>query len=256
MNLNDYFLVKCFKKSDFREGFNSGSNIYINSMGYYWKLENTFQQDHEGLVFQQEGEGYLIRATPEFEDVIKAANSLEDIKRGIGKLGEILCETTDFFVSINGYICCFYLLSKKDTHLQNNIMSLTNEKARNDFALFFNKYLEESEEDKPDFFASIYDATAFCNIFCSGMSNKGYAVTCRDVEYKDLDTLQRIRLFQKNEIASLVFTKPVKYSYQKEFRIYLSKKGENTKDHISERGIDISRSIVGSFDYKKLIKAK
>ena len=59
-------------------------------MGYYWKLENAFQQDHEGLVFQQEGEGYLIRATPEFEDVIKAANSLEDIKKGTGKLREIL----------------------------------------------------------------------------------------------------------------------------------------------------------------------
>ena len=57
MNLNSYFLVKCFRKSDFREGFNSGKNIYINSTTYCWKLENTFQQDLEGLVFHQSDDG-------------------------------------------------------------------------------------------------------------------------------------------------------------------------------------------------------
>lgn len=69
MNLNDYFLLKVFSKSDYMESFNNGS-VYLNSTSYFWNMENAFQQDKEGLVFQQSDKGYLIKTKPGFENII------------------------------------------------------------------------------------------------------------------------------------------------------------------------------------------
>lgn len=60
---------------------------------------------------------------------------------------------------------------------------------------------------------------------------------------------ERIKPAQERNYKSIVFTKPTHYSSQKEFRIFLIKKGENTKDHISESGIEIYNSLVCNYDY-------
>ena len=57
MNLRDYFFVKCFETANYRESFNDGTNIYINSTAHFWKLENAFQQDFEGMILKQSGKG-------------------------------------------------------------------------------------------------------------------------------------------------------------------------------------------------------
>ncbi len=108
MNLNDYYLVKAFGKPEYMKGFNSG-NIYLNSTSYFWNLENTFQQDKEGLVFQQSGKGVLLTAGEGFEEIVKSASSLEELIEKAEKenIGEVVCETLDFSFRLEGYICCF-----------------------------------------------------------------------------------------------------------------------------------------------------
>lgn len=254
MNLNDYFLVKAFSNREYMESFNSGS-IYLKSTSYFWKLENTFQQDKEGLVYQQSDKGYLLKTKPGFEKIIVEVSSFNDLMNRVEKenFGQVICETSDFSVRLDGYICCFYLLPKKDVAFDKNILSITNETAREDIAFFLEKYLDEPTTN--DFYVSIYDGVTFCNIFFERMEKIGFQVTYGMVKYNDIDEMQRIRLFQDKNYPTIVFTKPTRYSYQKEFRIFLHNANEQIKEHIVVDKCEVGNSLLGSFCYNDISKA-
>lgn len=254
MKLNDFYLVKCFETAEYRDSFNDGSNIYINSTRHFWNLENTFQKDREGLLFQQTGKGYIIKAKPGFEKIVEESSSSEEIKRRAVEegVGEVVCGITDTSARLEGYICCFYLLPKSEVSFTGTTLSILSEDERKDIAYFLEKYLEET--DNKDFYVSIYDANIFCKVFCSGMLQKGYGVTVGIVDYKDVDISQRIKWWQEGNYNSIVFTKPTDYRYQKEFRIFLTKEEEHPGEHISENGIEIYKSILGSFDYTMILQ--
>jgi len=252
MNLNDYYLVKAFSKPEYMNDFNSG-NIYLNSTNYFWNLENAFQQDKEGLVFQQSGKGFLIKAKEGFEKIIKSSSSLEEVLDRAEKanVGKVVCETSEFSFRVNGYICCFYLLPKSDVIIKENIMSITSEIAREDIAFFLENYLNESTTN--DFYVSIYDAVVFYNIFAEEMKKKGYGLTYGIVKYKDIDEAQKIEWFQENN-KSILFTKPTRYSYQKEFRLFIDTPNEQVKEHILLDKIEIYKSLLYSFCYDDVRK--
>lgn len=255
MNLNDYFLVKAFEKSDYMESFNNGS-VYLNSTSHFWELENPFQQDKEGLVFQHSDKGYWLKTRPGFENIIGKSSSFNELMERIEKEngGQVICEATDFSVKLNGYICCFYLLPKSDVVFIKNRMTITNEVTNKDIVFFLNSYLAESKEK--DFYVSIYDAVSFCNIFFEKMHNIEYQITYGMVKYNDIDETQRIKWFEERNYQSIVFTKSTQFSYQKEFRIFLHNATEQIKAHIIVDGGEIYRSVLGSFCYEDIIKAK
>lgn len=251
MNLRDYFFVKCFETANYRESFNDGTNIYINSTAHFWKLENAFQQDFEGMILKQSGKGCVFAAKSGFEQLIKESSSLDDLikKSADSGAGKKLFDTSDMNFRLDGYICCFYLLPKSEVSFTKTSLSILSKAEREDMALFHEKYLNDSTTKM--FYASIYDAYTFCQLFCTGMESRGYEITMGAVEYKDVTMIERIKMAQERNYKSIVFTKPTSYSYQKEFRIFLIKKGENTKDHISESGIEIYNSLVCNYDYTK-----
>lgn len=72
------------------------------------------------------------------------------------------------------------------------------------------------------------------------------------VKYEDIDEPTKIMRYQNGEGYTILFTKPTEYSYQKEFRIVVTKPNEQMKDHIIEIGIDIGSCRFGSFDYVDL----
>lgn len=252
MNLNDFFLVKAFNRPEYMESFNNG-NIYLNSTSYFWKLENSFQQDLEGLIFHQLGKGYVFIANPKFEKLVKVSSSLEELKKRAieERLGKVLFETTEVSSRLDGYICCFFLLPKSDVSFTQSTMSITNEKAKRDIAFFLEKYLNDSKTN--DFHVSIYDAVTFCSIFFQKMKGKGYELFWGTVKYKDIDEMQKIRLFQNQNYASILFTKPTRFSYQKEFRIFINNANEQVKEHILVAEIDVYKSLLGSFSYDNII---
>lgn len=255
MNLNDYLLVKAFSSAEYREKFNNG-DIYLNSTLYFWQLENAFQQDREGEVFSQEGKGYIIKDNGEFKKAVSKSSSTDDVLTNIRKdnSGKIILETSNFSLSIVGYLCCFYLLPKSAVSFNKNSLSITSIQERQDLTLFLNNYLHEAKNH--DFYVSIYDASTFCNTFCKGMIEKGYELSFGEVIYKNIDYETKITQYQKRDINSIIFTKPTNFSYQKEFRIFLYKPNEPVKDNITESGINVERSRLGSFDYTKLIQDK
>ncbi|MBR0529686.1 MAG: hypothetical protein IJJ76_07995 [Ruminococcus sp.] len=251
MNLNDYLLLKVFKSAERRDQFNKG-DVYLSSTSNFWKLENSFQQDKEGGIFEQEGKGFLLKTNPDFPKILAKSTSLDDVLRYLSEenAGEVIAETADCSLRFEGYLCCFYLLSKKAISFTSNTLSITSDQERKDITLFLNKYLEDAPNH--DFYVSIYDAVTFCKVFCKIMSDRGYSVSYGQVNYEDIDEPTRISRYQNGDGYTILFTKPTKYSYQKEFRIVVTKSNEPIKDHITESGIDIESCRFGSFDYANL----
>lgn len=252
LNVNDYLLVKAFESAEYRAQFNSGS-IYLNSSAKFWELENAFQQDREGEIFRQEEIGYLMEANEDFPKILEKAATLDGVLKCMKEenAGEIIAKTENFSMKLEGYLCCFYLLPKSAVSSAQNTFTINSEQEHYEIREFLNRYLNEAFSN--DFYVSIYDAVAFCNVFFKGMNEKGYKINYGKVKYEDIGEAIKIDCYRNGDLNSIIFTKPTKYSYQKEFRIYITKPNESVKDHIIERGFDIESCRVCSFDYANLI---
>ena len=130
-------------------------------------------------------------------------------------------------------------------------MSITSKTAREDIAYFLEKYIDESTTK--DFYVSVYDAVDFYNIFAEEMKKREYGLTYGMVKYNDIDETQKIKLFQENH-KSILFTKPTRYNYQKEFRMFISTPNEQIKEHILLDKIEIHKSLLHSFCYDDVRK--
>lgn len=254
MKLSDYYLVKSFEQESFRDEFNTGKKIYCKNTSYFWQIENTFQQDLEGKVFQHIGNGYLIAANEEFENVVKSAKSFNDIINGLPGKGEVLATTSDFNIWINGYLCCFYLLPKSDIYkISGRSLKFANTNAKQDILLYIKKYVENTGNG--EIYISIYEAEILCKSFGEQICSRGYKITFGEVDYNDISYWDRIHYFQSGDFGKIVFTKPTDYRYQKEFRIFITNDMDYENDHIEETGIDISQSLVLSFNSKDITKS-
>lgn len=244
MNLyKNYYLIKAFSKQSYRDQFNSGNKIYIKSVEYFHNNGDGFQQDFEGGIFRQsvQDKGMLLFS--------KEHNSIEQI---IEKCmnnqfsgSDVVIPTTDFKIFIQGYICCFSLLSKKLIKINSDsIVFADNSSAQKDFYDFLNGYAKSQGYT----FLSIYDAESFIPLFRDEIAKKGYIVNFGEVQYLPVTMEKRIRDYQNRDIHNIIFTKDKSYSYQKEFRFFIQKKDEY-KDHIEIDGIDLQSSVICNWAY-------
>ena len=248
MNLSEYLFIKAFSKKEYMDAFNKGK-VHFNCVKYFWKKQNFFQQDDEGKVFEQAGRGYLIEGNDLMEKNIKGPASLDEIVRRtiLSNSGKLICETSDFSVRIDGYICCFYLLPKMDVLFTNDSLSVKNIESRKSLAIFLEKFLEDSETNY--FYVGIYDAKILCNLIMNAMENKGYKCKSGMVKYTDVDEASKISQFNNGDFRAIAFEKSTKYSYQKEYRIWIYKPNETAEGYIEESGIGIGSSLYGTFCY-------
>ena len=252
MDLNNYYLVKAFSKYEYMTEFNNG-NVYLNNSSYFWNLENSFQQDNEGVIFQPEGNLYIFQSSKNVPEILKNYSNSKDAIEHLCKenLGKVIAEISNPIISLDRYLCCFYLLPKKDVSMANDSITFITEKERNDLEQFLINYLNASNAH--DVYACIYNVATFLNIFSNAMINKGYSINYRQIEYKDIDGKTKLSLLKNGDIESLIFVKPTKFSYQKEFRIALTKSGDYSKTSILEKVEGIEKSIICWFqcNYKK-----
>lgn len=239
----DYFLIKAFPKQSYRDHFNSGEGMYLNSVEYFHSHGDSFQQDFEGGIFRQasSGQGVLVFS--------KAQNTLEQIVEKYTKkqfsLSDVAVPTQDFKLFIQGYICCFSFFPKECIRFDSGqIVFKENTSIQKDFYDFLNGYAKSQGYT----FFSVYDAELFIPAFCDGLNKNGYSVSCGDVRYQPISTEKRMRDFQNKDIQSVVYTKDISYAYQKEFRFFIQSK-EPYKDHIEIDGIDLRESVVCSLAY-------
>ena len=256
MELKDYYLVKCFTAQKYRDNFNNGVDIHINNNRQFWKRENAFQQDLEGMVLKQNGNGYLFIPQKGCEPIIEKI-MYEFPKAASKQMMEILADyidvlgsTTDLTISVDGYICCFYLLPKKGIqfNITDNSIAFSDEVYEN-ILHYIADYARENKKHGEKSYVSIYDAMTFMYLFSKGLKSKGYNIKYGTVSYSDVTVEQKIEAIKQEDFKTLLFTKPTKYSYQNEFRIYLPQKDSKLLDHLSESGIDLRPSVVASFAY-------
>lgn len=234
MDLNDYILVKCFENQEYEQQFNSGK-LYINGTGYYWNLENTFQQDKEGeVLFIGESNSQDYNLTVDGENI--------DFK--------VLSARLD------GYISCFYLLPKRVLKIDaSHRIDIIDDKEKTDFEYFIKRYFKELQKDKPSIekaYVSFYDARLLCNLIKKEMEMRNFNVSYRKVIYKNLTQSDKDQLFREKNEYMIIFTKPESYKYQKEFRIFINPKSPKSfeyKDHLEENIMDIDKTILLSFNY-------
>jgi len=240
----NYYFMRCFPKEEYREQFNSGDKLYINSAKYFHDLDNKFQQDFEGGIFRQIAgtKAYLLKAQADLttdEAIDKVINSkLED--------DEWILPTSDFRFFINGYILSLTIIPKCYLCITDkNIIFNEKHNISEGFYYLLNQYAK----DKKYTFISLYDAEAFMRDFSSKITEKGYQMSCRTVDYEDLTQKQRCQYYAERNFEKLIFTKNKEYSYQHEFRILLQQAGIQEKDHIEEYGIDMRSALLNNLVY-------
>lgn len=234
MNLNNYILVKCFASLEYQQDFNNGE-LYMNNTAYYWNLENEFQQDREGEVLRIDN------------------NENCDYEFGIGN------QVIDFVklnYRLDGYLMCFYLLSKSSVSLDRKNQSITiADDEKENFNTFLRTYLLELQKDNSNIdkaYVTFYEATSFCELIKKEMTEKSYGISYGTVSYKDITQEDKFKLMANNEWYKIAFIKPKKYEYQREFRFFFTPNltiNESFKEYIKECVKDVDKTILGVFNY-------
>lgn len=235
---SDFYFIRCTPVQKYRDEFNNGKLMYINSVQFFHDLENEFQQDLEGVIYRQEPNttAYLLKAKSELtvdEAIDKVINNcLED--------DEWITKTSDFKIYINGYILCLTIVPKSYINFSDKVIKFNSEyNIAPNFWYLLNQYANSKY-----LYLSVYDAESFMNIFYSEMINKGFSVNYGLVDYKTLTMEERIKC-SRSDIGKLIFTKDEKYSYQNEFRFFIRQKdNDNTLDHIEVVGVDLRPSLI------------
>ncbi len=95
----------------------------------------------------------------------------------------------------------------------------------------------------------MYDSTHLCRIIDNHFESKNYSLAYGVVNYKDLSPIEKINAYRQNEIDKIVFTKPLSYQYQREFRLFVSPKDTPVNEELKEPDVIVSPSIIGTFEY-------
>lgn len=219
---------------------NSGKKVYMKCLEYYHNLEDKFQRDFEGGIFKQVGLGKFILSKYKLtlEEAIKKAEEPTTSDQ------VVIFDTKDFKVYINGYIVCFTLIPKQYVEFSDNkiIFNYKND-YKKDFYHFLNMYTNKYT------YISVYEAKSFMEMFYRHMTQKGYNVEFGIVNYEDFSQEKRLYYYRNKRKDKLIFTKDNMFSYQREFRVFVEKLGENTYDHIEEEGVDLRTSVVKEMVY-------
>ena len=242
-NFINYYFIRCSSVQKYRDDFNSGEKMYINSVQYFHDIENEFQQDFECGIFRQEPNttAYLLKARSEFT----ANEVIDKVINNCLEEDEWIMKTSDFKIYINGYILCLTLVPKSYIAFVEKGVAFNSEY---NIAPGFWYLLNQYSNSKYLYF-SVYDAETFMKIFYTEMSQRGYFVESGLVRYEKLDTEKRIE-YSQSDMRKLVFTKDEKYSYQNEFRFFIRcRDSDNTLDHIEVIGIDLRPSLIRNYAY-------
>lgn len=245
----DYYLVKCFNKEQYRADFNNGA-IYFKDMSYFPNAENDFQQDEEGVVFRQAEKSYgtiytMNSPTSEYvSDLMKSGNVFKGIEL-IKTQGNKVAETNKVLLNIEGFLCCFYLIPKRCLNITNKNIDISPEK---EYANFF-QLLDEYAKNTGYVFFSIYNALQLIEIISRSCKENHYNFTFGCIDYQDVDEQTKIKWFSEGQIEKIVFTKPLRFHYQREFRFFLSPCTKNTSDSIIINSDSLENITISSLAY-------
>lgn len=223
--LQNYYLIKCFEKEDYRNSFNKGKNLYINHVSAFHTMKNKFQKDTEGGIYEYKYTKAIAKFPTATDFVVKGY-----------RIGEVTA-------TVHCHICCFYILQKNKLLIAGEQIQRSSQKTQDELFIFLSNYLGD---DKKSFPVSIYDAGKFMRIFVDEMEKRHYLLDFGVCSYKNLSDEEKSDLILNNNFGRLLMTKKEEFSYQNEFRIIVKSDNELP---IQEKGIDFSCSVVADFEY-------
>lgn len=234
----NYYLLKCFEKEEYMKDFNSGEKLFINSFKVFHKLENEFQGDFEGGILYKHSGVKMITANRE----ISLEEALSCFKGDVSEDIAVF-PIEDFRFYLNGFVVCFFIMHKAAFIITDSGICLNpKSKINEQLSAFLDSYAKESGQA----FITVYDAKTFLEKFWPSFESKGYNVSAGCVEYEDSTIIDRANWYNNREYDRIVFTKDVRFAYQKEFRIIVQRDDTNDKTNISEKTDGFYPAIVWS----------
>lgn len=222
--LKKYLFLRCFSEEEYLDSFVSGKCIYMNSVRKFWEITNEFQGDPS-------------------ECCVASPNS--DIKWscwvGNGKPEKKLLDVDDFRFSIQGFLYCMFTIPKSFFQVENgNLLYDKENLICQDFVATLKQYRASTDAGRAHI--CIFDAFQFMNRVGEYFDASGLDFGCGWISYKDEDEIAKIQHMIEGHVERIVFSKPEKYKYQHEFRIFVSKDTQEN-DHLQLTGIPIEDII-------------
>lgn len=245
----DYYLIKCYNREEYRSDFNKGI-LYFKELSFFWKVENEFQQDKEGVIFSQRPDCssflYDINSIQSrcVSELMKTGNIIDGIEIVKSK-GKQIAEIENLCLNITGYLSCFYLIPKECLKISNKKIDISPINEYNNFFYFLNEYAKEQGYT----YVSIYNASQLIEKTCYALNDKNYDFTFGCITYEDVDELTKIKWFSEKQMQKIVFTKPFNFKYQKEFRFFVSPQNKTTDDSISIISDSLESTVISSLVY-------
>lgn len=245
----NYYLIKCYSQEAYQLDFNKGI-LYLKDLSYFHNVENKFQQDKEGVIFQQPeksiGAFYKVDSIESAfaSDLMKKGN----VDEGVKALKENSHQTVgikDLCIKVNGFLCCFYLMPKRCLSISKNNVDISPIGEYTNFFYFLNSYAKEQGYT----FFSVYNAPKLIEKICWAFDHEGYDFTFGSVAYQDVEVQTKIKWFMNKQIEKIIFTKPLRFKYQREFRFFVSPKNQVTSDSIRVTSDSLESTVVFSLAY-------
>ena len=257
----DYYLIKCYSNKKHCSDFNNGI-IYLKQLSYFHNVENDFQQDKEGLIFHQpsNGNGSLYFIDPIQSGYVSELMKKGEMIKGIEILktkGTQMAEIKDLSMNITGFLSCFYLIPKKYLKVSKDNIDISPLSEYNNLFYFLNNYAKEQGYT----YFSIYDASKLIEKLYNIFNKQNYNVCFGCVTYEDIDEQTKIKWLSEKQIQKIVFTKPLKFKYQREFRFFVNSQYKTTDDSISIISDSLESTIISSLvhltaEYCKKLKQR
>lgn len=230
--LSDYLLMRCFDQEEYLNSFINGSCLHMNNVQLFRDISNSFQGDPNDCAVIVDGEnlpGYIC-----------AGNDRP----------ETLLSKSDLNVfNIYGYIYCFFALKKAFFDIKDgNLMYDADSPYAEKFFRCLDEYIANSKTGSC--YVGIFDAATLVRRLNSALDKlDGVHYVNGFVNYQKLNSLERMALLSSKNDKQIVLTKDPDYSYQSEFRYFISTPRYKIDQWLRISGIDFSDIVAVRFKY-------
>lgn len=219
-SIEDLYLIRIFDNESYLDAFVSGTCFRMNSVEKFRKIENEFQGD-----------------VNECRIILNAENKNAKVFIGDAfpkkQIGDV--KITD--LKLNGYIYCFFAIPKNFFYIENNeIMMDDDSPYYKDFITSLSLYYKNCSTKKC--FIAVLDAKELIQRFSDKFKKSNYKYGYGFVNYKNINTNDRLEYIAENILYKIIFEKDIKYSYQHEFRFYIA--ADIKKEYLEIRDINLS----------------
>lgn len=224
--------MKCFERKEYLDSFINGQCFHMSSAESFRNSDSFFQGDISECSILKDGgihgRVFIGKGKPEIE------------------IGEADIHT----IAFDNYLYCFFALPKDFFAIENGKILYDEESPYyEDFIKCLDNYKINSETKKC--YAVIVDAYSLINRINYALNKVGGVdYEYGYIEYKEISTFERIKLWANHESAKLIFIKDPAYSYQREFRYCVFMQNGNNAPFFEFSGQALGDIVFWAFEYK------